>query len=192
MLSTWQIPSRPNPSIISSTDTSLTYHLPCLIPSSVGTPSLSISHNQYCGFSQTSPFLQRAMCYIHLFYSYNLASWLVHYILKKCLLNEQIHSYSMIFNSYLLLYVLHSMIQKRYLNEDQGQPWRRNSHKIKGWLCMRLLFLNTYFGRFISSPLVLTRLGLLRFILAWRYFYPYIIAYFEKQTTSFLILKKIF
>lgn len=100
------------------------------------------------------------MCYIHLFYSYNLASWLVHYILKKCLLNEQIHSYSMIFNSYLLLYILHSMIQKRYLNEDQGQPWRRNSHKIKGWLWMRLRFFKYLFWKVYLITSCLNKVGL--------------------------------
>lgn len=94
------------------------------------------------------------------FYSYNLASWLEHSILNKCLLNEQIHSYSIIFNSYLLLYVLHSMIQKIYLNEDQGQPWRRNSHKIKGWLCMRLCFFKYFSWKVYLIPSCLNRVGL--------------------------------
>ena len=105
-----------------------------------------------------SPPRGKTIYYIHFFYFCNLA-------FSKYLLNKHIHFNSMIFNNYIGLHVPHSTPQKRYLNEDQGQLWRSDSHK---GLTMyeSLFFLNAYFAQLISLPFVVTGLGLLIFILA--------------------------
>ena len=96
---------------------------------------------------------------IHFFYSCHLE-------FSKYLLNKHIHLNSMVFNSYIGLYVPHSTPQKRYLNEDQGQLWRSDSHKALTMYESLFFFFNAYFAQFISLPFVLTGLDLLIFILA--------------------------